>query len=162
MNCPTCHKETKVIDSRVDEQTVRRRRECIACQTRFTTYERIELSITVQKRNGRTEPYSRIKLLDGLRRAGKNRTIVLENSENIVARIEHKLMQLGDTEVTSKTIGEFVMDELRAIDPVAYLRFTSVCRSFENVESFSKELERLSNGGPPGKILANPTSNKTG
>ena len=161
MDCPNCHKETKVIDSRVDDQTVRRRRECTACQTRFTTYERIELSITVLKRNGRSEPYSRTKLLDGLRRAGKNRPIVLESADTIVSRIEHQLMQLGDAEVSSRTIGEFVMNELRAIDPVAYLRFTSVCRSFENVESFSRELEQLSNGGPPGKIFPATANQKS-
>lgn len=144
MNCPTCYKETKVVDSRVDEQTVRRRRECVNCQTRFTTYERVELSMAVRKRDGRVESYDRQKMLGGIRRAGKNRPMVLEHLDELVAKIEHQLMQRGDTEVSSKAIGELVMNELKAIDAVAYLRFTSVCRSFESVESFARELESLS------------------
>ena len=143
MNCPTCHQETKVIDSRLDERSVRRRRECIGCTSRFTTYERIELSASINKRDGRTEPYDRDKVLDGIRRAGKNRPLVLDQAEAIVGRIEHQLMELGETELTTRTVGELVMNELKAIDAVAYLRFTSVCRSFENVESFARELETL-------------------
>src|SRR3989338_7691280 len=143
MNCPTCHQETKVIDSRVDERSVRRRRECLGCNSRFTTYERIELSASVTKRDGQSEPYDRAKVLDGIRRAGKNRPVVLEQAEAIVGRIEHQLMELGESELTTRTVGELVMAELKAIDAVAYLRFTSVCRSFENVDSFARELELL-------------------
>lgn len=143
MNCPSCHKETKVIDSRVDERSVRRRRECTGCNSRFTTYERIELSAAVVKRDGRTEAYDRTKIINGIRRAGKNRAVVLERADAIVGQIEHQLMELGDAEIPAKTIGELVMAELKAIDAVAYLRFTSVCRSFENVDSFARELESL-------------------
>lgn len=143
MNCPSCHAETRVIDSRVDVQSVRRRRECAACTARFTTYERIELSASVTKRDGHNEPYDRAKLLDGIRRAGKNRPLVLEQADAIVGRIEHQLIKLGESELTTRAIGELVMAELKALDPVAYLRFTSVCRSFENVDSFAKELAAL-------------------
>ena len=154
MDCPSCHQETKVIDSRVDERSVRRRRECTGCNSRFTTYERIEISTSVTKRDGQSEPYDRAKLLDGIRRAGKNRPVVLEQAEAIVGRIEHQLMELGESELTTRAIGELVMAELKALDPVAYLRFTSVCRSFENVDSFARELEELtasSSLSPAGK-----------
>jgi len=144
MNCPSCHQETKVIDSRVDDQSVRRRRECTGCNSRFTTYERVELSGSIVKRDGQTEPYDRRKVLDGIRRAGKNRPVVLDQAEAIAGRIEHQLMELGDADLSTRTVGELVMAELKAIDPVAYLRFTSVCRSFENVDSFARELETLS------------------
>ena len=157
MNCPSCHEETKVIDSRVDERSVRRRRECTGCTSRFTTYERIELSASITKRNGQSEPYDRDKVLDGIRRAGKNRPMVLDQSEAIVGRIEHQLMELGESELTTRTVGELVMSELKAIDAVAYLRFTSVCRSFENVESFARELELL-NHSP---LLAKSTKGGT-
>jgi transcriptional repressor NrdR len=143
MDCPSCHQETKVIDSRVDDRSVRRRRECTGCNSRFTTYERIELSASVTKRDGHSEPYAGAKLLDGIRRAGKNRPVVLEQAEAIVGRIEHQLMELGESELTTRAIGELVMAELKTLDPVAYLRFTSVCRSFENVDSFARELEAL-------------------
>src|SRR3989338_9460636 len=105
MNCPTCHQETKVIDSRADERSVRRRRECIGCNSRFTTYERIELSVSITKRDGRTEAYDRAKLLDGIRRAGKNRPNVLDQAEAIVGRIEHQLMELGESELATRTVG---------------------------------------------------------
>lgn len=148
MDCPHCHAETKVIDSRVDDQSVRRRRECLGCENRFTTYERIELNLLVTKRDGRKEPYDRRKIVDGIRRSGKNRPVVLEQLDDLVNHIEHKLMQRADSEVASRTIGEYVMEALRQVDAVAYLRFTSVCRSFEDVASFAKELEALGSSPP--------------
>jgi transcriptional repressor NrdR len=98
----------------------------------------------VVKRSGQKEPYNRQKVLDGIRRAGKNRPTVIRAIDDVVAKIEHQLMRRGDSEVTSRAIGELVMNELRSLDAVAYLRFTSVCRSFEDVESFARELETLS------------------
>ncbi len=143
--CPTCRKsETRVVDSRDDESVVRRRRECLACKHRFTTYERMEAPrLFVVKKDGRREQYNRDKVLSGLRRACEKRPISDVQMEEIVAALERELFSRGENEVQSALIGEKVMEALLAIDKVAYIRFASVYRSFRDVESFQAELSDL-------------------
>jgi transcriptional repressor NrdR len=143
--CPTCRKsETRVVDSRDDESVVRRRRECLACKHRFTTYERIEAPrLFVVKKDGRREQYSRDKVLSGLRRACEKRPIADAALEEVVSGLERDLFTRGENEVSSSLIGEKVMEALKALDKVAYIRFASVYRSFRDVESFQAELRDL-------------------
>src|SRR5271154_508895 len=145
MICPTCRKsETRVVDSRDDESVVRRRRECLACKHRFTTYERMESPrLFVVKKDGRREQYSREKILAGLRRACEKRPISEAQMEDVVAGIESELFARGENEVPASLVGEKLMEALKAIDPVAYIRFASVFRSFRDVESFQAELAEL-------------------
>ncbi|MGI6103020.1 MAG: transcriptional regulator NrdR [Patescibacteria group bacterium] len=145
MVCPECKTgETKVIDSRDDAQAVRRRRECLTCQVRFTTFERIEAaSLAVRKRDNRTEPFSREKLLHGIQQAGEKRPAVMANAERIADAIERELHATHKQEVSSATIGQHVCTHLRTLDPVAYLRFASVYRSFEDLEAFETELGKI-------------------
>ncbi|MBI4032395.1 transcriptional repressor NrdR [Candidatus Berkelbacteria bacterium] len=142
MVCPTCKKgETRVIDSREDEQAIRRRRECMACQARFTTFERIEvLNLLVVKRDGSRQPFSKDKLLEGIKHAAEKRPV---QAEAIVDAIERDLYSEGKAEVSSKKIGQLVLEHLKAADPVAYIRFASVYRSFENLEEFEQELAAI-------------------
>jgi len=135
-----------VIDSRDDETVVRRRRECLdpSCRHRFTTYERIDTPrVYVVKRDGRREQYSREKLLAGLRKACEKRPVSEAEMETFVADVERELFARGDSEITSSAIGEKVMDRLRDLDQVAYIRFASVYRNFRDAESFSKEVAAL-------------------
>jgi transcriptional repressor NrdR len=143
--CPTCRKsETRVVDSRDDESVVRRRRECLACKHRFTTYERIEAPrLFVVKKDGRREQYARDKILTGLRRACEKRPVSDAQMEDIVASLERELFARGENEVPASLVGEKLMEALKAIDPVAYIRFASVYRSFRDVESFQAELAEL-------------------
>lgn len=143
--CPACRKsETRVVDSRDDESVVRRRRECLACKHRFTTYERMEAPrLFVVKKDGRREQYNREKILTGLRRACEKRPVSDAQLEEIVARLERELFSRGDNEVSSTLIGEKVMEALSAVDKVAYVRFASVYRSFADVESFRAVLTEL-------------------
>jgi transcriptional repressor NrdR len=143
--CPTCRKsETRVVDSRDDESVVRRRRECLACKHRFTTYERIEAPrLFVVKKDGRREQYSRDKVLTGLRRACEKRPVSDAQMEEIVATIERELFARGENEVPASLVGEKLMEALKVRDPVAYIRFASVYRSFRDVESFQAELAEL-------------------
>jgi transcriptional repressor NrdR len=143
--CPTCRKsETRVVDSRDDESVVRRRRECLACKHRFTTYERIEAPrLFVVKKDGRREQYAREKVLTGLRRACEKRPVSDAQMEEIVAGIERELFARGENEVPASLVGEKLMEALKAVDPVAYIRFASVYRSFRDVESFQAELAEL-------------------
>jgi transcriptional repressor NrdR len=143
--CPTCRKsETRVVDSRDDESVVRRRRECLACKHRFTTYERIEAPrLFVVKKDGRREQYAREKILTGLRRACEKRPVSDAQMEEIVASIERELFARGENEVPASLVGEKLMEALKALDPVAYIRFASVYRSFRDVESFQAELAEL-------------------
>jgi|SRR5579875_823676 transcriptional repressor NrdR len=145
--CPSCRKsDTRVIDSRDDETVVRRRRECLdpSCRHRFTTYERIDTPrVYVVKRDGRREQYSREKLLAGLRKACEKRPVSEAEMETFVADVERELFARGDSEITSSAIGEKVMDRLRDLDQVAYIRFASVYRNFRDAESFSKEVAAL-------------------
>jgi transcriptional repressor NrdR len=145
MICPTCRKsETRVVDSRDDESVVRRRRECLACKHRFTTYERIEAPrLFVVKKDGRREQYTRDKVLTGLRRACEKRPVSDAQMEDIVAGIERELFARGENEVPASLVGEKVMEALKALDLVAYVRFASVYRSFRDVESFQAELAEL-------------------
>jgi len=143
--CPTCRKsETRVVDSRDDESVVRRRRECLTCKHRFTTYERIEAPrLFVVKKDGRREQYARDKVLNGLRRACEKRPVSDAQMEELVAGIERELFARGENEVPASLVGEKLMEALKTIDPVAYIRFASVYRSFRDVESFQAELAEL-------------------
>ncbi|MBI4185601.1 transcriptional repressor NrdR [Candidatus Berkelbacteria bacterium] len=145
MICPTCRKgETRVIDSREDEQAIRRRRECMACQFRFTTFERIEiLNLMVVKRNRTKQPFSKEKLLRGISLAAAGREAVLQHATTLADRIERDLYATGKEEVSSHQIGTMVLDQLKTIDPVAYLRFASVYRSFDDLKAFEKELDQI-------------------
>jgi transcriptional repressor NrdR len=145
--CPTCRKsETRVVDSRDDENVVRRRRECLdpRCKHRFTTYERMEAPrLFVVKKDGRREQFSRDKILAGLRRACEKRPVSESQMEAVAADLERDLFARGESEVPSTTIGEKLMEALRNLDKVAYIRFASVYRQFRDVESFQEELATL-------------------
>ncbi|GAA0483980.1 transcriptional regulator NrdR [Salinibacillus aidingensis] len=147
MRCPTCHyKNTKVLDSRPIEEggAIRRRRECEKCQYRFTTFERIEeIPLIVVKKEGTREEFSREKLLRGLIKACEKRPVALERIENVVTEVENELRNQGDSEVQSEDIGRMVMDRLKEIDEVAYVRFASVYRQFKDLNVFMQELEDL-------------------
>ncbi|MFL6623450.1 MAG: transcriptional regulator NrdR [Sulfurifustaceae bacterium] len=147
MRCPFCSAdETRVIDSRLTEEgdAVRRRRECEVCRERFTTFERAELRLPqVIKSDGRREPFVEAKLRAGLSRALEKRPVTAEAVEAMVGRVRHKLIACGEREIPSRRIGEWVMEELKEIDPVAYVRFASVYRSFEDVDAFREEVQRL-------------------
>jgi transcriptional repressor NrdR len=133
-----------VVDSRDDESVVRRRRECLVCKHRFTTYERIEAPrLFVVKKDGRREQYSRDKVLNGLRRACEKRPVSDAQMEDIIAGIERELFARGENEVPASLVGEKLMEALKTLDPVAYIRFASVYRSFRDVESFQAELAEL-------------------
>jgi len=147
MYCPFCsHIETKVIDSRLagEGRQIRRRRECLSCGERFTTFEAAELIMPVVVKSDRTrEPFDEAKLRAGMVRALEKRPVGREALESAVSRICHRLRSLGEREVQSRAVGELVMEELRALDEVAYVRFASVYRSFQDVEAFREEVDRL-------------------
>lgn len=149
MQCPKCHySNTKVVDSRPTEEgrVIRRRRMCPQCDYRFTTFERVEQSpLLVIKRNGNRQEFSREKLLRGLIRSCEKRPIALETLERVVSDIETTLREQGQTEVKALDIGEMVMDKLIKIDDVAYIRYASVYRRFEDPTVFLHEIERLKN-----------------
>ena len=150
MKCPFCgYTESKVIDSRPAEEgaTIRRRRECLACQKRFTTYEIIErLPMVVVKRDGSRESFDRVKLINGMVRACEKRPVSLAQLEKIADEIEQELQGNLEREISTVTIGEMVMDRLKDIDEVAYVRFASVYRSFKDINTFMEELTKLLNG----------------
>ncbi len=147
MHCPFCDADdTKVIDSRLANEgyVVRRRRECLTCSERFTTFETAELVMPkLVKNDGRREPFNEDKLRAGFTRALEKRPVSSEDIESAIGRIKKRLRVTGDREVPSRTLGEWVMDELRDLDQVAYVRFASVYRSFEDVNAFREEIERL-------------------
>ena len=147
MKCPFCgHQEDKVVDSRAssDDQSIRRRRECLGCGKRFTTYEHVEEQpLMVIKKDGRREPFDRHKLLAGLVKACEKRPVSMDELERLVDEVERELSQQFEREVPSRDIGERVMKKLHAIDPVAYVRFASVYREFKDVEQFMRELKDL-------------------
>jgi transcriptional repressor NrdR len=147
MHCPFCgHVETKVTDSRLaaDGSQIRRRRECLSCGERFTTFETAELLMPrIIKSDGSREPFDEGKLKHGMIKALEKRPISSEAIDEAVSRIGHKLRVLGEREVLARTVGEMVMDELRQLDEVAYVRFASVYRSFQDVEAFREEIEGL-------------------
>lgn len=149
MRCPYCQEyESRVIDSRSSEDgcTIRRRRECINCKRRFTTYERLEeRPLLVVKNGGDREQFSREKILKGISKACEKRPVSLEEIETVVADIERELRDNFDREVSSKVIGEIIMDKLQNLDEVAYVRFASVYRQFGDLNSFIKTIEQLKN-----------------
>jgi transcriptional repressor NrdR len=149
MRCPFCLAEdTRVIDSRLADEgdAVRRRRECVSCAERFTTFEHAELHLPqVVKSDGRREAYNEEKLRGGLSRALEKRPVEAEAVTAAVGRIQHKLQASGEREVASRAIGEMVMAELRDLDAVAYVRFASVYRHFQDLDAFSEEVRRLQN-----------------
>jgi transcriptional repressor NrdR len=152
MRCPKCgHLEDRVIDSRSTKEgrAIRRRRECIGCGNRYTTYEYVEnASVVVVKRNGKREPFSREKIIAGISRACEKRPISLIQIEEMVDRIETEIQRQAPGEVTSREIGERVMDELHGLDEVAYVRFASVYRQFKDVNQFLDEIQGLVQGDP--------------
>lgn len=147
MRCPFCSAdETRVVDSRLADEgdSVRRRRECEVCGERFTTFERAELRLPqVIKSDGRREPFSEDKLRAGMRRALEKRPVDAEKVEAALRHIQHQLLSSGERELPSRRIGEWVMAELKQLDAVAYVRFASVYRSFQDLNAFSEELKRL-------------------
>ena len=147
MKCPFCAcSESKVIDSRpTDEgERIRRRRECIACGKRFTTYEIIEtVPVIVVKKDKSREAFDRVKLFNGMLRACEKRPVSIAQIETVVTEIEQELQNSLDREVTSVHIGEMAMEKLRKIDDVAYVRFASVHREFKDVETFMREIEKM-------------------
>lgn len=147
MRCPFCNfLESKVVDSRrtEDEHEIRRRRECISCSSRFTTYEKVEkLPLVVVKKNGDREFFEKGKVLNGLIRACEKRAIPLDELEKLADDVEKQLRNNLDREVSTSLIGELVLERLRKLDEVAYVRFASVYRQFSNVGNFLRELQRL-------------------
>lgn len=147
MHCPFCKAEdTRVVDSRVAEDgaLVRRRRECERCDARFTTFEKAELQMPqIVKRNGTPEPYDETKLRKGLERALYKRAVAPERTDALIETLERKLRTSGERQVESRKLGDWVMEELRDTDEVAYVRFASIYHEFKDVTDFSEHLERL-------------------
>lgn len=147
MKCPFCgYLESKVIDSRPAEEgaTIRRRRECLACQKRFTTYEIIErLPLVVIKRDGSRQSFDKVKLINGMVRACEKRPVTLAQLEAIADEIEQELQSALEREISTVNIGEMVMERLKDVDEVAYVRFASVYRSFKDINTFMDELSKL-------------------
>ncbi len=147
MKCPYCgYPEDKVVDSRAtaEESAVRRRRECLSCGKRFTTYEYIEeFNLVVVKKDGRREPFDRKKMLTGIIRACEKRPIAIEKMEEIITEIERGIQKKGTREVPAVTLGSMVMERLRKLDDVAYVRFASVYRQFKDVGQFMEELKDI-------------------
>ena len=147
MRCPYCgYRESKVVDSRPADEgaSIRRRRECLSCEKRFTTYETVErMPLMLIKRDGTRQAYDRQKLLNGLVKACEKRPVSLMQLEQIVDHVEQKLFSSLESEVSSKVIGELVMEQLRKVDEVAYVRFASVYRQFKDINTFMEELNTL-------------------
>lgn len=145
MRCPYCHsRETKVVDKRDADGITRRRRRCVSCQGRFTTYERPEVArLLIVKKDGRREEFNRAKLRAGIEKACAKRPVSAETIERMVDEIELELRRREGLEVPNEVVGELVMDKLRAVDKVAYIRFASVYRKFSDVSSFEEEIRKL-------------------
>jgi transcriptional repressor NrdR len=147
MTCPFCgHKEDRVIDSRESKEgdSIRRRRQCLSCERRFTTYERTdEIPYMVVKKDGRREKFDRQKVLGGLLKACEKRPVAMGKLASIVDEVEAKLADSADREITTAAIGETLMERLQALDKIAYVRFASVYRDFQDVEAFLNELKSL-------------------
>jgi transcriptional repressor NrdR len=147
MNCPFCgHKEDKVIDSRESKEgdVVRRRRQCLGCERRFTTYERSdEIPYMVVKKDGRREKFDRQKVLNGLLKACEKRPVAMAKLAEVVDAVEGRLADNPDREITTTEIGEMLMEHLKNLDKIAYVRFASVYRDFQDVEAFLNELKNL-------------------
>ncbi|MBU0647137.1 MAG: transcriptional regulator NrdR [Patescibacteria group bacterium] len=147
MKCPVCNYfDSKVIDSRVasDGMSIRRRRECLKCCFRFSTYEEVEiLDLSVIKRDGRKESYNRDKIIKGLRRSLEKRPIIEDDFKKLINLIERDLQIIRKNEVSTEQIGQIVMNHLKQLDQVAYIRFASVYQSFEDAQTFQRELNKL-------------------
>ncbi|HLQ40762.1 MAG TPA: transcriptional regulator NrdR [Tetragenococcus sp.] len=147
MHCPRCHNNnSRVIDSRQtdDGRAIRRRRECEKCGYRFTTFERIEETpLLVIKKNGAREEFNREKVLRGLIRSAEKRPVAMEQMEQIVDHVEQRIRELGVNEISSNQIGEYVMEDLKDVDEIAYIRFASVYRQFKDMSVFLKELQDI-------------------
>ena len=147
MQCPYCkYAESKVIDSRdaQEGEVIRRRRECLGCKRRYTTYERVEEILPmVVKKDGRRETFDRTKILAGLKKACEKRPISIATIEAVTDRIEKRIQEMGETEIESRVIGEELMKELHQLDQVAYVRFASVYREFKDIDQFMDELKSL-------------------
>ncbi|MBN1204630.1 MAG: transcriptional repressor NrdR [Myxococcaceae bacterium] len=160
MRCPFCQDtENKVIDSRESHEgsVIRRRRECLECKRRFTTYERVEeLYPLIVKKDGRREAFDREKIVTGLKKACEKRPVSADQVEQTVEAIERLLQGMGEKEVPSSVIGEEVMRRLRGLDEVAYVRFASVYRSFRDIAEFMNELRELADQSKEGRSKAQP------
>ncbi len=147
MTCPFCgHRHDRVIDSRESKEgdLIRRRRQCLSCERRFTTYERIdEIPYVVVKKDGRREKFDRQKVLNGLLRACEKRPVSMSSLAELVDEVEARLSESPDREITTTEIGELLVERLRTLDKIAYVRFASVYRDFQDVEAFFAELENL-------------------
>jgi len=147
MKCPYCsHLEDKVIDSRPTDEgaTIRRRRECLGCQKRYTTYEKVEyMPLMVIKKDKSRQPYNREKLLNGILRACEKRPVSIHQIESLIDNVEAHIYNTLEREVTSMAIGEKVMEELKKLDEVAYVRFASVYRQFQDIDTFMEELQKM-------------------
>ena len=145
MKCPFCnYSESKVIDSRESDDLTRRRRECLSCEKRFTTYERVEtVQMYIIKKDGSRELFDKVKLRKGLVKSCEKRPVSIDEIENVINSIESKMRLLDSTEISSKQVGEEVMNQLKALDKIAYIRFASVYREFADIEDFRKEIQIL-------------------
>jgi transcriptional repressor NrdR len=144
MQCPYCGQpDSRVVDTRATGDSIRRRRECQSCRKRFTTYEQISEALLIVKRDGRREPFDRYKLLQGLRIACAKRPIAMADIDRIVTQIEEHLFSLGKAEVRSEVIGEMVLEKLKELDALAYIRFAMVYMEMEDVQALRQELDRL-------------------
>ena len=147
MKCPFCDDvEDKVVDSRMakEGEVIRRRRECLSCKRRYTTYERVEETMpAVVKKDGRREPFDRSKIVSGLKKACEKRPISTATIETVTDRIEKRIQDMGETEIVSTAVGEEVMKELSQLDQVAYVRFASVYREFKDIDQFMDEINSL-------------------
>ena len=146
MKCPYCgYKESKVVDSRpADDNSIRRRRECLSCERRFTTYETVEtVPLAVIKKDGTRQGFDRRKVLHSMMRACEKRTVPLAKLEAVADEIEQSLQNSGEREITTDMVGQQVMEKLRGVDEVAYVRFVSVYRQFKDIDTFMQELTKL-------------------
>lgn len=144
MDCQFCSGNTKVIDKRKSPGGIRRRRECLRCKKRFTTYEKVnKTELYVIKKDGRREKFDKEKLVKGIERAFEKRPVPKEKIDRMIGEIEEKLAKAGKREISSKAVGELVMKKIRKIDNVAYIRFASVYRDFQDLKDFRKELREL-------------------
>ena len=152
MKCPFCtHDDTRVVDSRLGKEgnNIRRRRECIDCERRFTTYERVEESLPlVIKKDGRREVFDRQKIISGIQRAWEKRPVSIATIEKVVDQMEVKLQESGEKEIAASRIGEAIMEALQSLDEVAYVRFASVYRQFRDINEFMSELTDILAKGP--------------
>jgi transcriptional repressor NrdR len=143
MKCPYCLTNTKVLDKRESKDATRRRRECLKCKKRFTTYERVETHLVVIKKDGRREPYIRDKIKNGILKACEKRPISQEKIDKCVSEIEEQIKNLGKNEIQSKIIGETIIKKLKKLDKIAYIRFASVYLEFKDVDEFNEKIKEL-------------------